>query len=99
MTSEVKALITNAIYEVYRGTTETYNKQTCSKVIAYSVPGRLGASPETLKIVRNSGENLTYELYLFEDMKTPFLSVFGCWPIGFVADIFIRTLEHYHDWY
>lgn len=100
MTNEVKVAITNAIYEVYARTTEPYQSSVCSRPVSFTVPDKLGDHNVSIKIARNvrTSRGPVYELYIGSD-NAPFMAVFGCWPIGFVADIFVKTLEHYHDWY
>lgn len=98
MTNNVKVQITNAVYEVYKNTTEPYDACSDSKFVEFSKPSELGAVHRAVTISRvKDKRGITYELYIGE--KYPFMTVFGCWPIGFVADIFIRALEHYYDWY
>ena len=98
MTDNVKVQITNAVYNVYKGTTEPYNSCGYSEVVAFTKPSNLGTVSTTVKISRvRDRHDITYRLYT--DEGEPFMTLFGCWPLGFVADIFIRALEHYYDWY
>ena len=100
MTNEVKVAITNAVYEVYSHTTDPYEARVLyDETVAFTMPTDLGNINKVVKIVRSREKTgIFYKLYINED-KIPFMTVFGCWPVGFVADIFIKTLEHYYDWY
>lgn len=99
MTNEVKVAITNAVYEVYKNTTEPYHADYNEKTIEYSVPSSIGGLNRVARIARVKDARGIYYILFVGDDKNPFMTVFGCWPIGFVADVFIRALEHYHDWY
>ena len=97
MTNEVKIAITNAVYEVYKSTTNPYQNIVCDRTVSFTVPTNLGDFNKSIRISRGmEKEEIFYKLYVHDD-KNPFMLVFGCWPIGFVADIFIKTLEHYYD--
>lgn len=99
MTNEIKVAITNAVYLVYAHTTEPYHACVSGESVEFSVPTDLGYVKKFTRIVRiRKDDQLTYELYI-NDRTNPFLTVYGGWPIGFVADIFIRALEHYYNWY
>ena len=99
MTNNVKVQITNAVYEVYKNTTEPYYSSASGKIVEFVKPTELGTVTKGVRISRvKDKRGVVYELHIDDD-KIPFMTVFGCWPIGFVADIFIRALEHYYDWY
>ena len=99
MTNEVKVALTNAVYKVYEQTMSHYSSKSASTVVEFSVNDGLMVTKKMVTIARyNTEKENLYKMYIAND-KAPFITVFGCWPIGFVTDIFIKALEHYYEWY
>ena len=100
MTNEMKNRITNAVREVYRitGDTDAIAYEHSVSVTLEGIPNRLGESNRTILITRIRRGELLYKLYTKHDDK-PLMTIFGCWPVEFVSDIFIRAMEHFYDWY
>ena len=99
MTNEVKVAITNAVFDVYDNTNGDDVRRECSKEVGFVYPSTLGECFKQVFISRvRDSDGWYYKLYI-NSISQPFMTVFGFWPIGFVSDIFIKTLEHYYDWY
>lgn len=102
MTNEARVDITNAVYDAYVNTTGQSDDWGWTSIVRLSVPSDFGNREKVIAITRHKDKEkneLVYQLHTKVDDKIPFMTVFGCWPIGFVADIFIKTLEHYFEWY
>ena len=97
MTNEKRAQIIDAVNEVYEKTETLFVQYETNFVL--TVPGVFGDRKVIIKISRNtSKDDLTYKLYTQHSID-PLLTVFGCWPIEFVTDIFIRAMEHFFNDY
>ena len=94
-----KRKIEEAVRTVYERTDNTCYIM-AEERIDYVKPEFCGyVGKDVLAISRSvERDDLTYKLYTKHDTN-PLITVFGCWPIDFVSDIFIKALEHFYDDY
>ena len=99
MTDKVKVEITNAVYSTYDHTNGFHDRCEYREKVEFVCPSTLGECHKCVVIARVKGSDGDYYKLYINSIDKPFMTVFGFWPIGFVSDIFIKTLEHYYDWY
>ena len=99
MTNINKMKIEDAVNAVYRSTNDSCLHEASVK-FEYVKSKYCGiAIRREIAISRSIKENdLTYKLYTYHDDK-PLITVYGYWPVEFVIDVFIKTLEHFYDDY
>ena len=99
MTDYNKHNIKEAVRTVYEQTDKSY-LHTAEVRFNYLRPNYFGVTKEGEITISRSikKDDLTYKLYTKYDDK-PLMTIYGCWPVDFVSDVFIRALEHFYDDY
>ena len=88
--------IKNAVEAVYELTDDRYNSEAEVRFEYVYISELSGECTYTITIARSvKRDDLTYKLYTKHDDK-PLMTIFGCWPREFVADVFNRALQHFY---
>lgn len=99
MTTETKRMVSNAISEVYEKTTGDYHFKEWAVVVPIKVRGYSKERTVNVVITRIDNDyDSVYELRMNSD-ESPLVTVFGYWHRDYVADIFVRSIEHFYSIY
>jgi hypothetical protein len=100
MTDKEKINVGNAIYKTYTHT-EGLSKVGCYAVdVLINTPSCSGGTRTVaIEIARefvNNDTDVIYKLTI-PNWNTPLVITYGCWPIAYVTDIFVRAIDHFFD--